>query len=166
LRGDRWSQALVRAPDAAARLEGAVQTRRQYGVQDFTARARRFSGEGWVLAGDAAIFLDPVFSSGVFLGLESAERCVRHHLAGTLDRYEAEMREAAATFEKVVLAFYDGSFLDVVLAPRALQSERYRQAIVSLLAGDVFGGGPAEARFVTERFDAMAELLRRRMERG
>ncbi len=163
IRGDRWEGALALSADAAARLAGAEQIREQYGVQDFTAYADRFHGDGWMLAGDAALFLDPVFSSGVFLGIESADRLVEHFLAGTLDAYEADIREAATTFEKVVLAFYEGSFLDIVLAPQELQPFKYRQAIISLLAGDVFGGGPVEAQRVTRSFPAIARAIRNRM---
>ncbi len=163
IQGDRWEGAVARTPNAAARLMGAEPVGQAYGVQDFTAYADRFHGDGWMLAGDAALFLDPVFSSGVFLGIESADRMVGHYLGGTLETYEAEMRAAADVFENVVLAYYDGSFLDIVLAPRAFQPERYRQAIISLLAGDVFGGGPAEAQRVTRSFPAIARAIRNRM---
>ena len=69
-------------------------------------------------------------------------------------------REAAATFERLVLAFYDQTFLDIVLAPRELQPERYRRAIFSLLAGDVFDGGPPDAVAITQRFEAIAAMMR------
>jgi flavin-dependent dehydrogenase len=160
LEGDRWEAALDRSADARARLEGASLVGGSRGVQDFTARAGRFHGEGWALLGDAALFLDPVFSSGVLLGLESAARFVDHFRAGTLAAYEAELRAAAALLEKVVLAFYDGTFLDVILAPRERQPDRYRGAIIALLAGNVFDRVHPDALAITERFPQVARFLR------
>ena len=46
-------------------------------IRDFSYRARRIAGPGWVLAGDAFGFIDPIYSTGLFLTMFSAE------LAGT-----------------------------------------------------------------------------------
>ena len=42
-------------------------------TKDFSYRANRIAGDGWVLVGDAFGFLDPVYSSGLFLALKSGE---------------------------------------------------------------------------------------------
>ncbi len=158
--GDPWAYALAQSPDTAARLEGAEPVTDVQGLQDFSAYASQFHGDGWALAGDAALFLDPVFSSGVLLGLESAERLSRHLLNGTLENYESEMRRAAKTFERVILAFYDGSFLDVFLSPKELHPENYRRAITSLLCGDVFDGGNYGARSISAKFQTLAKYVK------
>ncbi len=158
--GDPWTHALAQAPDMAKRLEGAEPVTAPQGLQDFSAYASQFHGEGWALAGDAALFLDPVFSSGILLALESAERLSRHLLNGTLNNYEAEMRRAAKTLEHAILAFYDGSFLDVLLSPEDDQPENYRQAITSLLVGDVFDGGNYGARSIAAKFQTLAKYVK------
>ena len=55
------------------RLERARQLFPMKATSDFSYRARSVSGDGWVLVGDAYGFLDPVYSSGVFLALKSGE---------------------------------------------------------------------------------------------
>ena len=115
------------------------------------------------MGGSAASLVDraeQLHDEQTHLGIATTRHVVDHFLAGTLDTYEEEMRTAAAVFEQVVLAFYEGSFLDIVLAPRAYQPARYRQAIISLMAGDVFGGGPPEAQRVARSFPAIARAIR------
>lgn len=158
----RWDEGLRRCPQAAARLDEARLLGGLGGVQDFTSYARRFSGDGWALAGDAALFLDPVFSSGVLFALESGwtlGECLRD--GGDLGRWERSIRDAARPMELAVLAFYDGSFLDVACAPRGLQKRRFRKAIISLLAGDLFAPGNDVSRRMSEKFRWLADLLER-----
>jgi flavin-dependent dehydrogenase len=159
---DRWAEALRRCGAARERLEGAVALGPVAGVQDFTAHASTFSGDGWALAGDAALFLDPIFSSGVLLGLESGARLATHLLAGTLAAYEAEFRRAAGLLERIVLAYYDRSFLDVVLAPKEPRHERHRRAIIALLSGAVFDPVHPDALAIAERLPQVARYLRTR----
>jgi len=164
--GDRWTAALERCPEAAERLAGAEPVTRAGGVQDFTSYARRFHGPGWALAGDAALFLDPVFSSGVLLALETGwtlGEVLRD--GGDLDAWEAWVRAAVKPMELAVLSFYDGSFLDVACAPADVQKVRYRKAIISLLAGDLFAPGNDVSRRMAEKFQWLAGLSRRAEER-
>lgn len=156
----RWTEGLERCPQARRRLEDAEIVDRLGGVQDFTSYARRFSGDGWALAGDAALFLDPVFSSGVLFALESGwtlGECLRDD--GDLAAWEQSIRDAAKPMELAVLAWYDGSFLDVACAPRGLQKKRFRKAIISLLAGDLFAPGNDASRRMAQKFQWLAGLL-------
>lgn len=45
-----------------------------YSAGDYSYRNAELFGDRWLLAGDAAGFIDPVFSSGVFLAIMSAEK--------------------------------------------------------------------------------------------
>jgi len=69
------------------RMRKAVRVSPVYSAGDFSYRNTRLAGERWLLAGDAAGFIDPVFSSGVFLAIMSAEKA-----ADTLD---AALRDAS-----------------------------------------------------------------------
>ena len=71
IKGD-WAASLARCPAAQARLEGAEAVSEMRGLQDFSATSEQFFGDDWALCGDAAVFIDPIFSSGVLLGLEGA----------------------------------------------------------------------------------------------
>lgn len=55
------------------RLEGAEQTGHVRGMRRLAHRNQRIAGDGWIMIGDAAAFLDPIYSSGLFLALTSAE---------------------------------------------------------------------------------------------
>ena len=79
----------------------------------------KFAGDGFCLAGDAFSFLDPVFSSGVFLALKSGEMAadaihegLAQHgrvTASTFRAYERDFRWALDRFRQLVLAFYNES---------------------------------------------------------
>jgi len=92
----------------------------QYRVTgEFSYRSRYCAADGLVLIGDAFAFLDPVFSSGVFLALRSGELA-----ADTIDEalgagdvsaarfaeYGAEMRQGIEAMRRLVYAFYDHNF--------------------------------------------------------
>ena len=57
-------------------------------MRDFSYISHRIAGDGWVMAGDAFGFLDPVYSSGVFLAFRSGELAADAALAvhGTLEK--------------------------------------------------------------------------------
>jgi flavin-dependent dehydrogenase len=153
-----WEEALARCDAAQARLEGAEPVGPMRGHQDFSAVTERFWGEGWAVCGDAAVFVDPVFSSGVLLGLEGAAGLCEVLLGrGTFEAWQASVLRASKAFETVALSFYDRSFLTVLFA--AEHRPAIRAEIVALLAGDVWDH-PAPARIAARLGD-----LARRLER-
>lgn len=161
---DRWQAALDASPEARRFLAGATPLEDRRGVQDFTGLASSYHGEGYALVGDAASFLDPVFSSGVILGLESAASLADALLdqGGTpeaLDAWERHLRKATRAFDETVKAFYAGSFMATAFCPTELQREDYRRGIVSLLAGDVFAPGNPIPHAVAPRFGTLAKMV-------
>lgn len=86
---------------------------------EFSYRARHCAADGIVLAGDAFAFLDPVFSSGVFLALKSGEmvaeavdRALQKGVftADQFDAYGTELCSHIETMRKIVYAFYNDNF--------------------------------------------------------
>ena len=86
---------------------------------EFSYRATRAAGEGFCLVGDAFSFLDPVFSSGVFLALKGGELAadaIHDSLAGgalsteTFATYERKVRHGLDSFRHLVMSFYDRTF--------------------------------------------------------
>jgi flavin-dependent dehydrogenase len=86
---------------------------------EFSYRATQAAGDGFCLVGDAFSFLDPVFSSGVFLALKSGELAADAIHAGldggmitasTFDGYTRDMHHVLASFRQLVMAFYDRTF--------------------------------------------------------
>lgn len=157
---ERLHAAIASSPDAQARLAGAERVLPLRGLTDFTASATTFSGDGFALCGDAATFIDPVFSSGVLLGLHGARGLARALQGGDLAAWEAGYREGAGIFRRVIDGWYRGDFMEVSLAPRELQRPWYRRGIVSLLAGDVFNPQRTAPRRMAERMGTVADWLR------
>jgi flavin-dependent dehydrogenase len=67
------AEEIAKTPAMAKRLENATRVSPVRVIQDYSYRASRCAGEGWVLVGDAFGFLDPMYSSGVFIALKSGE---------------------------------------------------------------------------------------------
>lgn len=161
-KGLKWQQALSECDELARLLKGAPEVGSLSGHRDFTEYAASFCGNGWALVGDAALFLDPVFSSGVLFALEGAERLARV-IDGVLsiDAYEAQMRAAAALIEPLIVGFYSGDFFDLGFVDASRQEAALRRGMVSLLSGDVFDGAPRMARVVSRRLPDLAFRVRK-----
>ena len=127
---------------------------------EFSYRAEAIGGNGFCLAGDAFSFLDPVFSTGVFMALKSGEMAadaVHRGLdtggltAETFVDYEREMRWALDQFRQLVLSFYSRtfSFRDFIR-----EHPNLHPRLVDALVGNVFADlGPL--------FDALREFSAR-----
>lgn len=160
-RGLRWEQALDECPELARLLHGAPPIGPLSGYQDFTEYADQFCGDGWALVGDAALFLDPVFSSGVLFALEGSERLSRV-IDGELSplEYERQVRAAAKRIEALIVGFYSGEFFDLGFTKEEEQAALLRAGMVSLLSGDVFGGEARMAQVISRRLSDFAALAR------
>ncbi|MCW5892386.1 MAG: tryptophan 7-halogenase [bacterium] len=107
---------VARAPAIAQRLARAELVSEIRIIRDYSYDSTRFWGPGWMLAGDAACFIDPVFSTGVHLaslaGLLGARACTRI-LTGEADEatafadYEAGYRGAFQRYLRFLYFFYD-----------------------------------------------------------
>lgn len=147
----RFEEMLARSPRMQKLLEGARRFSKIHGVSDYSAASERLGGDGWALVGDAATFLDPVFSTGVFLAMATGERAAKtidRALArrGRVDardfaRYERQANRMFARFRKFVYNFYDPVFFEAFCAPRP--PEHIRAAVTTTLAGGVERGSPA-----------------------
>jgi flavin-dependent dehydrogenase len=142
---ERFEGLLRRSPRMTGFLEGARRTSKVFAISDYSASSGRMRGDGYVLVGDAAAFLDPVFSTGVFLALATGERAARavdaalsrHGRvdAGDLSRYERDARKLIARFRRFVYGFYDPVFFEGFCTPDP--PERMCKAVTTVLAGGV-----------------------------
>jgi flavin-dependent dehydrogenase len=94
---------------------------------DFSYRSTRLTGDRWMLAGDAAGFIDPVFSSGVFLAVLAGEKAadildeVVDHPARRkklFASYERVINSAMDVYLRFVDAWYSKEFIEVFLHPQ------------------------------------------------
>ena len=82
-------------PLMTERMRNAVRVSPVYSAGDYSYRNLRLAGDRWLLVGDAAGFIDPVFSSGVFLAIMSAEQA-----ADTLDQVLRDESHRRRLFKK------------------------------------------------------------------
>ncbi len=168
----RYDELLARSPRVTGLLEGARRMSGVHGVSDYSARSERLGGDGWVLVGDAATFLDPVFSTGVFLAMATGERAARaidRALArrGRVDArdfgaYARQANRMVGRFRKFVYNFYDPVFFEAFTTPRPPES--IRAAVVTVLAGGVESSSPAMWLWTRMMFVGVAidRFMRRR----
>ncbi|MEM9556586.1 MAG: NAD(P)/FAD-dependent oxidoreductase [Acidobacteriota bacterium] len=170
---ERLFEALVaESPEVSARLDGAQRLLPITATADFSYRCRRFAGAGWLLVGDAAGFLDPVFSSGVMLAMSSgesaarsAERALRRRTAPAardLAGHDRFVRRGLDRFRRYILAFYDPACASIMATEPPSFLAR---AAVSAFAGKVYARDPRIWLFDRVFFTAAARL-RRRAARG
>src|SRR5512139_3641759 len=126
-------------------MKGAKQKFPARSIANFSYRMERYAGPGYVMLGDAGAFLDPVFSSGVFLTMKSAQvasagiaQCfatgdfsVRH-----LQGYERRIRGAQKIFFRFIRGWYDPAFLDLFFY--SINFLGLKTGITSVLAADLF----------------------------
>jgi flavin-dependent dehydrogenase len=131
----------------APRLENAVRVSPVHVLSDFSYRARRCAGEGWVLIGDAFGFLDPMYSSGVLLALKSGEMaadCINEAFerndfsAQRLGAWGPQLSEGMQSIRKLVYAFYTKGFS---FGKFVREHPEYKKNLVDLLIGNVFREG-------------------------
>ncbi|HVY45587.1 MAG TPA: tryptophan 7-halogenase, partial [Minicystis sp.] len=160
---EHFERTVASSPVAAARLEQATRLRPVAALADFSYRIDQLAGDGWLFVGDAAGFLDPLFSTGAHLAIKGA-----HLAAGAIDAalargrctrddflaYERTLRYAVDLFLGIVQGFYRGPVQDAIFDPN--QRATLRKLITSILSGDVFHDRepPAWASFIRRQYPA------------
>ena len=141
---DFLKQALTEQPIISKRMTNARRVSKVYVATDFSYRSSKLHGDRWLLAGDAAGFIDPIFSSGVFLAVFSGEQCA-DTLNEALDhpgkarrifrRYERAVNRAMDIYLRFVNAWYTKEFIEVFLSPRNVLG--LAPAVNAVLGGNV-----------------------------
>jgi flavin-dependent dehydrogenase len=112
---------------------------------NYSYDSRRMGGPGWIMIGDAFAFLDPVFSSGVFLAMSGAEQAT-DVVDGALReprreralqrRLEQRMRAGMERLSFFIYRFNGPVMRQMFRAPRNIW--QLEQGVISMLAGDLF----------------------------
>jgi flavin-dependent dehydrogenase len=130
-------------PNTRARLQDAQFTFPVRRIHGYSISTKRLFGPGYALMGNATEFLDPVFSSGVTLALESANRAAKtttRELSGKNPDWEEEYAKhlmlGVNAFRTFVTAWYDNRLPTIFFAPH--KTESFQQQICSILAGYVW----------------------------
>jgi ABC-type nitrate/sulfonate/bicarbonate transport system ATPase subunit/flavin-dependent dehydrogenase len=142
-----FSEAVASSPALAPRMAGARPLHALQREGNYSYSMERLAGDGWLLVGDAARFVDPLFSSGLSVAAESARAA-----AGAIEAALASGDVSATAFEAYQRHLRKG--LDVwrefiglyYRLPRAflslLADAGDRDLLREVLQGDVYQGGP------------------------
>jgi flavin-dependent dehydrogenase len=140
---------IAMCPEIADRLKDAHLAAEVHATGNYSYCADRMAGRSYILVGDAYAFIDPVFSTGVylamtmaFLGADAVEACLRspQEAPQVLRRYEARARRGLMVFTWYIYRIRKPAFRNLFMASRSPM--RIGNAVLSLLAGDVFGHSP------------------------
>jgi flavin-dependent dehydrogenase len=136
---------IARCPVLRERTAGATFPAETHVLADFSYRCAPFAGPGYFLVGDAATFIDPIFSSGVCMGMSSGAEVGRTIIAAVRQgqdpallrrRYNRFVKESSAAFFRLVELYYDHSFRELFMNGQGpLEVHR---AAMAILAGYVF----------------------------
>ncbi len=143
--GECLDDLVERHPATRDRLASAWRVTPVRSAGDYSYSMEQLTGPGWLAAGDAAGFVDPIFSTGVFLALHAGEegakavhasldRCGRAALV-PLRRYEKEIRRVIKFYLGFVRRWYQPQFIEVFLNPEHRLG--IASAVNAVLSGDV-----------------------------
>lgn len=158
---------LASEPQVHARMQGAQRVAPVHVTGNYSYTCTRMTGPGWVMVGDAYAFVDPVFSSGVYLGMNSAEQAaqvvdgaLREPARETaLQRaMEQRLRRGLKHFQWFIYRFTTPVMRHLFNHPRNIW--QVEQAVISMLAGDVFDNRAVLRRLRLFRFVYAMTALR------
>lgn len=138
------NEAIAEQPVLLDRMTRARRDTEVYAAGDYSYRNERLAGERWLLAGDAAGFIDPVFSTGVFMSLLSGEQAAEAILIALaapkrgqhrFQAYEKNFHQVMDLYLKFVTGWYSQEFIEVFVTPERWL--KLPQAINSILAGNM-----------------------------
>ena len=155
-RGDNESflmQTLEATPSVWSRMQHAERVAPVHVTGNYSYTCTQMTGPGWVMVGDAYAFIDPVFSSGVYLGMNSGE-----HAASVVDgalrdpaseaalqrAMEKRLKRGLKHFSWFIYRFTTPVMQRLFAKPR--NDFQVEQAVISMLAGDVFDNRPVLRR--------------------
>jgi flavin-dependent dehydrogenase len=160
-----YDEMLARVPRVASGLQHAVRTSPVYRAANFAYMNSPITGDRYLCVGDAVGFVDPMFSAGVYIAMQSGELAAAA-LAPMLraDRFERRMlrsyeqsvQKGMRPFVRFIHRYYEPAFLQVFLTPKSILGTV--DAVLSVLSGAAFLGSPWRTRVSLELFFALTRL--------
>lgn len=143
---ERFDRLVESTETVRERLKDATRLMPVQAESDYSYGVRQIVDDGYVAIGDAAGFLDPIFSSGVFLAMATGEKAAevltrvlsREGPVRALDlrAYEKFARKGFRRFREFVVGFYDPGFRETFYGDPPIHA--LYSSVTSILAGGVF----------------------------
>lgn len=125
--------------------------------------SNRLYGDGWVLVGDAAGFVDPVFSSGLFLGMHGATTLADAIIEGnsnSLAQYQKDYFDHIRSWQHIVDYYYTGELFTLFITgrdrPKKWYSKPFRSHVYRHM-GRIFTGQAATQNYSLRLLDFMTK---------
>jgi flavin-dependent dehydrogenase len=135
-------------PALAERMRSAKLISPVTATGNYSYSSGRATGDSYIMVGDSFAFIDPIFSTGVFLamhgaftGADTVETCLDRprRAPQALKAYDASVRSGIAAFSWFIYRVTTPGLRDIFMNPN--NRFRLRDALLAVLAGNVFGGG-------------------------
>lgn len=132
-------------PELAEALRGSERIRPFRPEGDYSYSMKEICGDQWMLIGDAARFVDPIFSSGVSVAMNSARLASYDIIAaaekgdfskGSFAEFEGKLRRAVRNWHEFISIYYRLNILFTAF----VADPRYRLDVLKMLQGDVYDG--------------------------
>jgi flavin-dependent dehydrogenase len=145
---------IARCPAVKERMKNATGPETNMVTGDFSYRCKPYVGPGYFMVGDAAAFMDPIFSTGVCVGMtggHSVAKQLLDLLAGKTSPKKARathlklIEGATGTLFKIIRQYYDHSFRELFLEGQG--PLEIHKAVIGVLAGNVFPKPPWKLRW-------------------
>jgi flavin-dependent dehydrogenase len=148
-----FRQVIDMCPELAKRLAKAEMVGPAIGTGNYSYNTGGSAGDGYIMIGDASAFIDPVFSTGVylamrsaFIGVETVMTCLDQpqKSAQALKQFERDVRQGLGSFTWFIYRMTSPVIRNLFMAPRNFF--RMEEAVLSLLAGDISPTSPIRPR--------------------
>jgi flavin-dependent dehydrogenase len=146
-------QTIAKSATLRSLMESAEPASEVQGTGNYSYWSDKLYGDGYLLVGDSFAFVDPVFSSGVFLAMKSAQsgaEAVEAIIGGApnakalLARHERLLRRGIRTVSWFIYRYNSPTLRRLFMNPG--NQFRIKSAVISVLAGDTFGRTPIGIR--------------------
>lgn len=145
--GEYMDSRMLSSPRVRNMMKNAERVSEYITIANYSHGNECFVGDRWICSGDAAAFLDPIFSSGVHVSTMSSKLaaltivdCIKNNKTLREDDrhviYEKTVRKGVERFRNLIHLFYEGSFVEQM--KKTLQRDMMRAGFTSAVAGDVW----------------------------
>lgn len=141
---DALNRTIEEQPEVRKWVENTTRYMPVFATADFSYAVSQLTGNRWLLAGDAAGFLDPVFSSGIYIAIYSGEKAGETintvlndpgKKSAAYRRYDRAVQKRLGSYLKLTSAWYTKEFIEIFLHPREMLN-------MVPIVNSVLGGNP------------------------
>jgi flavin-dependent dehydrogenase len=152
---DFFRATIALCPALAERLKDATLTGPATATGNYSYEVKRAFGQNYLMVGDAFAFIDPVFSTGVYLAMHSAfkgadviDTCLDQPAMAprALKAYDSEMRRGPKLFSWFIYRVTNPTLRDLFMDEG--DHAYLKSAVLSVLAGDIYRGTPIGLRLL------------------